>query len=87
MDKKTEIKSEKSINIIINETKEKLMQVIVQSQLPASISEMIIREVAENVSLQAKQILQQEKAQYQKFLQEAHKKVGEENGVKERTGK
>lgn len=78
---------EKSINIVISETKEKLMQVIVQSKLPSGIVEMVVREVAENVSLQSKQILQQEKTQYQKFLQEQSKKVGENNGSKERTGK
>lgn len=64
----------KSINIVISETKEKLVQVISQSQLPAAIMEMIIREVAENVYLQSKQILEQEKVQYQKMLQDAVQK-------------
>lgn len=79
---------QKSTNMIIMETKEKLMQVIIQAKLPGCISEMIIREVAENVSLQAKQLLEQDRAIYQqKLLEESQKKAGEKNGNKERTGK
>lgn len=88
MDKKIEAKEiKKSINITIDETKIKLMQVLVQAQLPTSIAEMIIKEVAANVSIQAQQTLQKEKTQYQEKLQEAAKKVGEDNVDKERTGK
>lgn len=77
---------EKSINITIAETKEKLTQVLVQAQLPTGIAEMLINEVAMNVSMQAQQTLQKEKLEYQKMLQDAAKKVGENNGNK-RTGK
>lgn len=75
-------KVEKSINIVIAETKDNLMQVIVKSQLPASITEMAMKEVFENISIQSKQILEQEKIQYQKLLQEQNKKEGEKNGFK-----
>lgn len=77
---------EKSINITIAETKEKLTQVLVQAQLPTGIAEMLISEVAMNVSMQAQQTLQKEKLEYQKMLQDAAKKVGENSGNK-RTGK
>jgi len=77
---------EKSINITIAETKEKLTQVLVQAQLPTGIAEMLINEVAMNVSMQAQQTLQKEKLEYQKMLQDAAKKVGENNGNKH-TGK
>lgn len=76
----------KSINITIAETKEKLMQVLVQSKLTTGIAEMVIKEVATNVSIQAQQALQKEKVEYQEKLQEVAKKVGEKDG-KERTGK
>lgn len=78
---------DKSINIIIAETKEKLRQVIGQAQLPALISDMIVREFAEQVSIQAQQCLRQDTVKYQKSLQDSHKKAGENNGNKERTGK
>lgn len=68
----------KSINIIIAETKEKLMQVLVQSQLPTGTAEMIVGELLQNVSFQAQQNLQKERAEYQKLLQEANKKINKE---------
>lgn len=82
----------KSVNIVVSETKEKLMQVLVQAKLPTSIAEMIVRELLQNVSLQAQQNLQKERVEYQKLLQEASKKINEEkagnnNGNKGRTGK
>lgn len=77
----------KSINITIAETKTKLMQVLVQAQLPTSIAEMVIKEVATNVSIEAQQTLLKEKAEYQEKLQEAAKKVGVKDGNKERAGK
>lgn len=64
----------KSINITIAETKTRLMQVLVQAQLPTGIAEMVIKEVAANVSIQAQQTLQKEKIEYQEKLQEANKK-------------
>jgi len=60
--------------------------VLVQAQLPTGIAEMLINEVAMNVSMQAQQTLQKEKLEYQKMLQDAAKKVGENNGNKH-TGK
>jgi len=77
----------KSINITIAETKEKLIQTIVQAQLPACVSELIVKEFFENISMQAAQLLEQDKKQYQKMLQESHEKAGGKNGNKERAGK
>lgn len=78
---------EKSTNIIIDETKKKIMQILIQAKLPALISEMIVKEILVGVSMQAQQCLQQDKSQYQKKLQEVEKKAGAKDGSKERTGK
>lgn len=78
---------EKSTNIIIDETKKKIMQALIQAQLPALISEMIVKEILVGVSMQAQQCLQQDKSQYQKKLQEVEKKAGVKDVNKERAGK
>lgn len=65
---------EKSFNMIVQETREKLMQVLVDSKIPATAAEMVLRETLQKVSLQTEQILQQERLQYEQLVQEENKK-------------
>ena len=59
---------EKSINIKIQEVKHGILQLLVQAQLPASISALIITEVATQVNQEANAILQKEVNEYKASL-------------------
>lgn len=79
---------QKSFNMLVEETKNNVINTLTESKLPATVVQMLLREIIQGVELQTQQILQQEKAQYQKMLQETtQKKEGTKNGNKERTGK
>ena len=70
MSKAKEVIMDKSINLIIDETKEKIMKDIVESKLPAGVMAMILNEITINVITQANAILLKEKAEYQKSLEQ-----------------
>lgn len=69
---------EKSPNIIIEETRNKIIDDVTESKLPAMVVQMILREVLQGVDMQTQQIIQQEKEQYQKSLQEEKEKNNKE---------
>ena len=56
---------DKSINLIIIETKQNLINVLNKSNLPITISQMLINELLQLVNIQANQQLEQEKQQYE----------------------
>lgn len=67
---------EKSANIRIQEMKQKLFNVIVESQLPASIADLIVADVARQVHEESQAVYQQELQSYnraQEQKQEGHK--------------
>lgn len=65
---------EKSFNMLVEETKNSVIDVITASKLPATVVQMLLREVLQGVETQTQLILQQEKAQYQKTLKEEGEK-------------
>lgn len=64
---------DKSFNIIVEETKNNVINALTESKLPATVSQMILREILQGVEIQTQQILKQEKEQYQKAIQEENK--------------
>jgi hypothetical protein len=55
---------EKTMNILIVETKDQIMNTLVVSQLPAMVLSMILKEIKDSVDIQANQILENEKKVY-----------------------
>lgn len=55
---------EKTMNILIVETKDQIMNTLVVSQLPAMVLSMILKEIKDSVDIQANQILENEKKAY-----------------------
>jgi hypothetical protein len=55
---------EKTMNILIVETKDQIMNTLVVSQLPAMVLSMILKEIKDSVDIQANQILENEKKNY-----------------------
>lgn len=57
--------SDKSIDIVIEETKENVAKVLNESQLPISVLGMLMRELSQQITSQERQIIEQLKQQNQ----------------------
>lgn len=67
----TEKQDLKTLNIVIEETKSKLFDVINNSGLPAAILELIAKDIYMQVRDASKQVYQMEKAKYEESLKES----------------
>lgn len=68
---------QKSTNLVILETKEKIIDVLNQAKLPITVNQMIIKEAKETVDSIANQIIEKDRIQYENYLNS--KKEGESN--------
>lgn len=66
---------EKSFNLIVEETKENIINALTKNKLPATVTLMLLREIMRGVELQTQQIVKKEKDLYQKSLQNEKKGV------------
>lgn len=59
---------DKTFNMLVQETKQKIMNDISESKLPAVVTQMMINEIKQMVDIQAQQILVQETQIYNEEL-------------------
>jgi len=73
----------KSTNLLIVDTKQVIMDVLQQSNLPSVVCSMIVHEISNNVDLQANQTLIKEKEMLEKANKIESDKAKKSNNKKE----
>ena len=65
---------ERSINLKIEDAKESIFKEMVNAKLPATILQLILVDIKQQIDMETSQILKQEKEEYQKSVTEVLQK-------------
>lgn len=76
---KNEKEFQKSTNLVILETKEKIINLLEKAKVPITVNQMIIKEVKEVIDEAAENIVRKDRIEYEEYLNsEKEKKAKEE---------